>query len=109
MFIEFLIGFILGMIMIYLLIEIKNHCFFKSSSKQLIDNIIKTLVRQSARWSTAAQQDNNAMISVLHANYGAGYLWALKDIATDQEITSATQIDIKKFTKNVRQFTRSSN
>lgn len=38
------------------------------------------LIRQVARWSTAGKQDKNSMIAVLHANYGAGYLWALKDI-----------------------------
>lgn len=60
-------------------------------------NTIKTLVRQAARWSTAANQDQNVLIAVLHSNYGAGYLWALKDIATDQEIYDATGIDVLKF------------
>lgn len=59
--------------------------------------IIKTLVRQASRWSTAASQDENPMIALLHANYGAGYLWALKDIATDTEIEKAMKIDIIKF------------
>lgn len=58
---------------------------------------IKTLVRQAARWSTAANQDKSPIIAILHANYGAGYLWALKDIATDNEIEKATGIDVLKF------------
>ena len=37
------------------------------------------------------------MIAVLHANYRAGYLWALKDIATQQEIETATGIDMSRF------------
>jgi len=41
------------------------------------------------------------MISVLHANYGTGYLWALKDIATDSQIESATGIDVKKFEREI--------
>lgn len=61
------------------------------------NNTIKTLVRQASRWSTAASQDQNSMIAVLHANYGAAYLWALRDIATDNEIRSATGIDVIKF------------
>ena len=65
-----------------------------SDSKQLI---IQTLVRQAARWSVAAAQDASVMIAVLHANYGAGYLWALRDIATDSEIQAATGIDVLKF------------
>ena len=63
--------------------------------------IIKTLIRQASRWSTAAEQDQNVMIAVLHANYGAGYLWALKDIATDQEIEDVMKIDVLKFKNEI--------
>ena len=58
---------------------------------------IKTFIRQAARWSSAAKQDKNPIIAVLHANYGAGYLWALKDIATDNEIEKIGGIEIFKF------------
>ena len=61
------------------------------------DKIIKTLVRQSSRWSTAANQDNNPLIAVLHANYGAGYLWALKDVFTDKEIEEVMDFNVLKF------------
>jgi hypothetical protein len=61
------------------------------------DKLIKTLVRQASRWSTAAKQDNNPLIAVLHANYGAGYLWALKDIFTDSEIEKVMNINILQF------------
>ena len=66
-----------------------------------VDDIIKTLVRQSARWTTAARQDNNPYIAVLHANYGAGYLWALKDFATSQEIERAGGVDPIKFEREI--------
>lgn len=69
----------------------------KNTSDDSKKETIKTLVRQASRWSIAAKQDNNPMISVLHANYGAGYLWALRDIATDDEIYNASGIDILKF------------
>ena len=61
------------------------------------------MVRQASRWSTASLQDSNSMIAVLHANYGAGYLWALKDIATNDQIKKATGIDIMKFTDEIIQ------
>ena len=61
------------------------------------DDLIKILTRQAARWSVAAQQDQNAMIAVLHANYGAGYLWALNDIATTSEIEEASGINYQSF------------
>jgi hypothetical protein len=85
-------------ILIGILIYNMNKTDFTSSSKKSI--II--LVRQASRWSTAAQQDKSPLVSLLHANYGAGFLWALKDIATDKEINSAIpELDIKKFTKKI--------
>ena len=62
---------------------------------------IEKLVRQTARWATAAQQDESPLIAVLHANYAAGYLWALKDIATPKQIHQATGIDTKKFEEHI--------
>lgn len=58
---------------------------------------IKTLLRQVARWAVAAEGDRDPMIAVLHANYAAGYLWALNDIATTEEIESATGINYLQF------------
>lgn len=50
------------------------------------DKNIKLLLRQTARWAVASEQDKSPMISVLHANYAIGYLQALQDIATEKEI-----------------------
>jgi len=55
---------------------------------------LETLVRQSARYATAAQQDATPLIAVLHANYAAAYLYAATDIATDSEIHTATGVDV---------------
>jgi hypothetical protein len=66
-----------------------------------IDESIPILVRQAARWSTAANQDQNPMIALLHANYGAGYLWALQDIATHDEIEKIGGIKWKKFRREI--------
>ena len=66
-----------------------------------ITHSIDKLVRQSARYATAAQQDKSPMIAVLHANYAAAYLYALKDIASNSQIHNATGIDVMKFTEHV--------
>ena len=95
--IKHIYGFLLGLLVMYFLTEIKTTCFIQNDTKDMLDGIIKKLVRQGARWSTAAEQDKNPLIAVLHANYGAGYLWALKDVATDKQIYSATGIDVKKY------------
>jgi hypothetical protein len=62
---------------------------------------IKTLIRQSARFSAAATQDKSPLIALLHANYGATYLWALRDIATDEEIKKYGNIDIISFKNKI--------
>jgi|SRR5271154_6424002 len=88
-------------IIIIIIIIIGLLFFYSTNAPNDKTNIIKTLVRQAARWSIAAKQDTNVMIAVLHANYGAGYLWALQDIATDSEITQATGIDVLKFKNDI--------
>lgn len=62
---------------------------------------IEKLVKQSARYATIAQQDTSPMTALLHANYAASYLYALKDIATDNQIHNATGIDVKKFREHI--------
>ena len=64
-------------------------------------DIIKKLLRQASRWSVAAEQDELPMVAVLHANYGAAYLWSLKDIATVNEIEEITGIDMMKFENEI--------
>lgn len=50
------------------------------------ETIVRDLFHQMARWSTAATQDNNPAIANLHANYGVGYMMALRSAARDEEI-----------------------
>lgn len=64
-------------------------------------DMIQKLLRQAARWSIAAEQDELPMIAVLHANYGAGYLWALKDIASNEEIEKITGMNMMKVEKEI--------
>lgn len=62
---------------------------------------IEKLVRQSARYAVAAQQDASPVIAILHANYAAAYFYALKDIASESQIHNATGIDVKKFKEHI--------
>jgi hypothetical protein len=80
--------------------------YFNKGSKEPTTNkkkIIQTLVRQAARWTLAAQQDQSPLIATLHANYGAGYLWALFDIATSEEIENAAGINVLQLKDNITQ------
>jgi hypothetical protein len=85
-------------IFIFILLIIFN---LSSSQENYKNNFIKSLIRQSARWSIASLQDENPLIAVLHANYGAGYLWAITDLVTSSEIEKATGIDYIKFKKKI--------
>jgi hypothetical protein len=86
---------------ILLLVILYGIYVFSNTEKDTKNIIIQTLVRQASRWAIASQQDKSQLIAVLHANYGTGYLWALKDIASANEIYKASGIDIKEFEKKI--------
>lgn len=65
----------------------KTNNYRKQKNKQT-----QALIRQTARWTVASQQDTSPMIALLHANYAAGYLQALELITTEQEINQFTSL-----------------
>lgn len=86
---------ILSVIILLLIFYYKKDDLYK---KSVVDESnIKKLVRQTARWATAADQDNNGYIANLHATYAMGYLMALREIYTDVEIEQYSGIDARKF------------
>ena len=84
--------FIVILIIVFLVFSYINP---KTNEKKDKTWIIQVLTRQAARWAVAADQDESPLIAVLHGNYAAGYLWALKDIADSQEVKAATNTDLK--------------
>ena len=65
------------------------------------DKAIDILYRQCARWAVAANQDKSEIIAVLHANYAAGYLWAIKDIVSTNDFKRITGEDFLEFEKKI--------
>lgn len=65
----------------------------KSKEQKNFEKSIKILYRQSARWAAAAVQDESEIIALLHANYAAGYLWAIKDIISTEQFKKITGVD----------------
>lgn len=63
--------------------------------------VIKVLMRQCARWAVAARNDMNPMIAVMHANYAAGYLWALNDIVNSSDIEAVMDISYIDFKQEI--------
>jgi len=81
--------------------DLKDADLWKQQSSDFKIKTIKTLIRQCARWAVAAQQDKSPLVALLHANYAAGYLWALRDIASDEDIKKIADLDILTFQKKI--------
>jgi hypothetical protein len=79
-----------------------NNLSINNNNNTRNNDKIKILVRQASRWSVAALQDKNPLIATLHANYGMGFLLALKNSYTQNEIEKATGIELKKFEHMIR-------
>ena len=62
---------------------------------------LKILLRQTARWATASKQDENPLIKVLHANYAMGYLMAIRDIYTENQIETVLGKSVVEFSKEI--------
>lgn len=62
---------------------------------------VLALTRQVYRWHAAAIQDANPMIAVLHANYAAGYIGALRSIATEAQFSEITGLSLPKLESEV--------
>lgn len=78
------------LLFIIVTIIIDGYLFFTwfgtSSKTNGRKDMIKKTIRQISRWSSAAKQDGNDLIAVLHANYGAGYLYNMKELFSEKEI-----------------------
>lgn len=93
-----ILSFVLFTIVTIVIIILLTQCYTTSCA---LDNALKSLTVQTARWSVASLQDQNPLVANLHANYGVAYVMALRDIASDQEIKRATGIDAMRLYKSV--------
>jgi hypothetical protein len=84
--IEFIFGFIIGVVIAYVLFSYSCNCVNMKF-------ISEKLIRQSARYGLASLNDDSPLISLLHANYSAGYWFSLKDILGDY----VPDIDVLKY------------
>lgn len=75
--------------------------YFSDGNENSKKNLIKKLLKQSTKFIVSSEQDNASIISLLHANYGVAYFYALKNIASDEEIEQLGNIDIQEFEKQI--------
>lgn len=97
---RWILVFVLFVLIVYFLSCPKST---ESERNSAPSSAINTLLRQSARYSAAARQDHNPVIANLHANYGAAYLWALQDIASNQSIEQTTGVDLLRYKRIIQQ------
>ena len=69
----------------------------QSSHANDIATTIQIIARQCGRWSTASLQDQSPLVAWLHANYGAGYLFALMDCFPSETIRQAMGLSLNEF------------
>lgn len=86
---------------LYLLLVVCTGCIVAQNARRGKTKTIDTLMKRSAKYATMAQQDGSPLHSVVHANHAMAYLTAAKDLASEQEIHSATGIDMQEFKKRV--------
>lgn len=89
------------MVYLYLIAVIFVLYLMMKNKTRGMNKAIEKLVRQSARYAVAAQQDESPVIAILHANYATGYFYALKEFASESQIHNATGIDVKKFKEHI--------
>ncbi|QIG60106.1 hypothetical protein [Dishui Lake large algae virus 1] len=82
-------------------IVVYMYVYKSNKNNGTMENVVSVLYRQCARWAVAAEQDKSEIIAVLHANYAAGYLWAIKDIVTTDEFKRIVGEDFLEFEKKI--------
>lgn len=90
---------IFAIVIITIIIILTLNFFYKENINK--DTQIKAILRGSSRFSLASLQDKSPLIALLHANYGTGYFWALRDAFTDKEIIKSTGLDIVEYQKKI--------
>lgn len=92
-----IIEYVFCTLFVFLIFNILSKCW--NSSKY--NTLINTIIRGCARWAAASLQDKSPLIAVLHANYASGYLWALRDTFSDEEIKRSSGVNIIEFQKRI--------
>ena len=98
----FVLALVLSLLLFFIMSMLAEDEAEKYSQQSTIKKEhINILTRQLYRWYIASTQDEAIIIKNLHSNYALGYLMALRDIATDDEILQATGLDIRKVSKEI--------
>jgi hypothetical protein len=96
--------YILLAILLLIILSLVAMIFNIKEEQTTINKIAPRIFHQMARWSTAASQDKNPVIAVLHANYGVGYMLVLRDLTSDEDLQRILAIEnIRKVFDEVQQ------
>jgi hypothetical protein len=90
---------IFAFVILVIISVIVSKFIHKTNNKN--ENKIRSILRGSSRFSLASLQDKSPLIALLHANYGTGYFWALRDAFTDKEIYDTTGLNIQEYQQKI--------
>lgn len=62
--------------------------------------IVKKVMKNAIKWTAMAKQDSDPLMALLHANYGAAYVYALKDSVGQKHIIKNFP-DFDKYEKEI--------
>lgn len=72
--------------------------FWKSGTPR---DRVQTLIQKCASYAVQAQQDTSPVQAMLHANYSAAYLDALKTVSSERQIQQVGSVNIGTFESHI--------
>jgi hypothetical protein len=78
---------LLGFIVVIILWAIVSN---KKNKNALDERALKDLIKSASQWNVRSNQDSNAMISLMNANYAMAYLNVARSIGSDTDIEKYT-------------------
>ncbi len=55
---------------------------------------IEVLVKQARSWHQTAEQDQNKLVALIHANFAIAYLNSVRQVVSDKEIERITKVNV---------------
>ena len=96
----FLLG--LGTLTVILLFSFVSKRYYENEGHNpVLLKKASDLLKQSADWTFSAQQAQNPVLAMTHANYGAAYLNMARHLATDKDLEAYTGVPVKDLREDV--------
>lgn len=72
-----------------------------ASPQQAASETAGRMLRAARKWNTAATQDKNDLLALMHHGHAKAYLHAVRDMMPDGEIARVYSVDAKKLLQSI--------